>query len=182
MGYKIAGHFQGVERGYLSIDRPVLDEVSEQAAKKGIPIVTSELPRFARSEAYDQRLNPVARLTTEEFGLLHKRTGDAQLETIADPNLSERELHALRVKRTGRCGRPRELSPDQEQAIVHQLGWYVMGRWTVPISRVARLYRVSQDVIKRLLTRPDPELGGLCWQEVRTRELEDVFNDGHCYG
>jgi hypothetical protein len=69
-------------------------------------LVTWDVSRFIRSEAYHRGTNNNVEPSPEEFSLLHERTHGLILATIVHPSLTESERHSLATKRSGKCGRP----------------------------------------------------------------------------
>lgn len=165
-GIRIRAVFSGVEKSKLvlytgggGIDfdfdrRPVLLNAIVAASYHKLPLVFWFQDRFLRpiSDAVWVALM---------FGI--------EVYVIEQPK-SVSELWSSRIKRTGKAGRPREISPDQCMAILDELGCkiaYGKGRWKWEnsIAVVAQRVGVSQDQVKSLLNSPVPGVSGFRWRD-----------------
>lgn len=168
---------QGVEEGKLSRRRPKLRDAVGYAKQRGLMLVTIDLSRFIRSESYCRQTNPEAWPTHEEFDQLSEMASGVILATLEDPMLTESERQSKATKRTRKCGRPPEIDPKLAFRILEALGWPIHlpgGRmeWEVPLSEVAKRFRISKPKVQRLVEARVPEqlcdgVTGLKWKDLR---------------
>jgi hypothetical protein len=166
--------FQDQEAGKLSDPRRCLVAAAAFAAEDGLALLAPDLSRFLRSEDYHRTKNPEAWPTPGEFGRLRELTLGVPLVTVADPRLTEAGRHARRMKRAAGCGRPREISPQKEAAILAALGRPRLERgtsrvrWETPIEAVAEDFGVSVGAVKHFLRRRSA--GGTSYRDRAVRE------------
>jgi hypothetical protein len=148
---------RGIEEGKLSKPRPKLIEATRSAVVRGLLVVTSDLSRYIRPEAFCHRTNREAWPTPEEFDVLRKRTGGAILTTLAHPSITESQRGSLATKR-GNPGRPSTMTPELAIEILHELGsWHPFAkRWETSVRAFARRVGVTQGLVQRLLSSPVP--------------------------
>jgi hypothetical protein len=160
---RIVEVFQGQEAGKLSEPRRCLVAAARYAAGHGLALLAYDLSRFLRARHYHRTKNPEAWPTPEEFGRLRELTLGVPLVTVADPRLTEAGRHARRMKRAEGCGRPREISPRTEAAILAALGRPRLERgtsrvrWQTPIEVVAEEFGVSVGAVKHFLRKRSPD-------------------------
>jgi hypothetical protein len=155
--------FQDQEEGRLSDPRRCLVAAAAFAAEHGLALLAYDLSRFLRAWDYHRTKNPEAWPTPGEFAGLRELTLGVPLVTVADPRLTEAERHARRMKRAEGCGRPQEISPQKEAAILAALGRPRLDRgpsrvrWQTPIEAVAGEFGVSVGAVKHFLRKPSAD-------------------------
>jgi hypothetical protein len=164
---KVKAIFQGIEKGGLTVLRPVLIEAAADARRRGGILVAADLSRFVRAKSYSRTANRDACPTQSEFRRLRKLTLGVPLATVEDPILTEDERHSRATRRTGRAGRPRAIDDDLALRILNQIdGIYLADtggtRWFPSVRQLARTFRVSPATILRLVYRPSP-MGETWW-------------------
>jgi len=166
-----------VEEGKLSTPRPALREAASVAAERGCLLVTVDLSRLIRAEAYDRQRNRDAWPTVAEFGGLRELTLGVPLATVVSPLLSEDERHSLAVKR-GNPGRPRSIDDALAEEIFRALGYWCFdetgqNHYQQPLCQVAGDFGRSAQSIIREMARPCPHLPGKTWRDwLVTRAVE----------
>lgn len=155
----------GVEEGKLSVKRPKLIEAAKYASQHKLILVSADLSRFIRAEAYSRRTNREAVPTIEEFALLREMTLNVPLATLLPPNFSESGRHRVATKRSNCAGRPNSIDLRTALRIFALLGMGIMEtdkngndriKWEQPVSEVAKKLKVSKSSIFRLLNAKLP--------------------------
>lgn len=145
---------RGVEKGYMSVARPILEEAAEYARKRRLILVAPDLSRFIRAESHYKEWP-----TADEFARLRERTGGVTLATIAPPTLTERERHRSATRR-GKPGRPSKDDKAQFLRILELRG----DPDTRSYDRIAELTGIPRTTVRRRLSRPVPwRTDGLRW-------------------
>jgi hypothetical protein len=144
MGSPVLEIFQGVEEGYLTIDRPVLIDALTFCRDNNCILVTSDHTRYLRSDAYctNRKAEPTAREREQLIELA--RSYGVVLATVADPALSEFERHSQAIKRTGKHGRPS--IPMQVRVSV----WSAVERVVIQPGRRIEYYPSVRGLVKAL--------------------------------
>lgn len=149
----------GCEYGKPSACRPHFLRAIEAARKHNAGIVTADLTRLLRAEAFDKEKNRLAVPTGEEIeGLLKTASGVPFLATIADPSLSPSELHSTATKRGMRQsgnpgGRPSSISFSQGKRILADR------RQGDSYGKIASRYKLSKTAVIRFCQAEGGEIG-----------------------
>jgi DNA invertase Pin-like site-specific DNA recombinase len=134
--------------------RPELLRATDRAEERGAILVAWDPNRFLRAAAYDHETNRNARPTPDDFQMLHELTRGVPLATVMSPHLTERDLHSLATKKTGKAGRPREVTSELEAEINRRLEAFVVERsgryrWIPSLREVARQLGLSVATVQR---------------------------------
>jgi hypothetical protein len=167
---KVRWIVRAVELGKLSAKRPGLREALKVASKYTAILVARDLARFLRSESYGPK-NRIAEPTAQEVAELLAMADGVLLATIEPPTLTEWERHSRATKASGKCGRPRKIGHELAYRVLESLGLPFFGEsgrieWEVPLSAVAKRFRLTKALVQRLVDSPIPGKSGRRWKDV----------------
>lgn len=160
---------RGIEKGYMAVDRPCLEEAAEYVRKKKLAaLVAPFLSRFIRAADYHPAENPSAKPSDEEFAILHERTGGITLATFYPPGLSDSHERGIAVK-LGGGGRPRKTTDRQLSRILRLRS----NPETRAVRKIAEKLKMPRSTVEDALKRYVPGT----WEGTRWKDLDDPYEE-----